>query len=383
MSSMPRRTSLRVLVLNGWVGYAPFEKRIRALRGECSSLHVLGVSRNLELGEQVTEPFEALGEIEAGHYLRRVPVMFGSIRRVRSAAHEADIVYALGFEMGALAVAATRGMETRPAIVYEIHDIRNAVLGGAPLARVLRALERAVVRRTKLLVVTSESYLSKYYFPMLGIGRTASLVIENKLIASEVPERSRVPALRVGRREGDPIVIGYFGSIRCGVAWRMIKEWVQRSEGRVQCIVRGSPRGVPGFYEDVSRVDGLSFGGPYRDPEDLADLYGKVDLVWAAGNQTKVSSPWSRVCRFYNACHFKRPLIVAEGTDDARAVASHGIGLAIDLERPEVASSQLDAITEADLGVWAQALEALPDSTCTYVEEHREVFDLALRETVL
>ncbi len=376
MHTPTRSSTLRVLVLNGWVGYAPFEKRIRALRDQCSSLDVLGVCRDLELGQQVIAPFEAIGEFEAGNYPQRLPLVVRASRRVRRAARDTDVIYALGFEMGALAVACTRGLQQRPAIIYEIHDIRNAVLGRALSARILRAVERAVIGRINVLVVTSQSYLSEYYEPQLRFRDTPSVVVENKLLSSEMPNRSKIVARRPGRQEGDPLIVGYFGSIRCPEAWALIKDWVRRSKGRVHCIVRGTPRGIPGFHQDISTIDGLSFEGPYRDPEDLAALHADVDVVWAAGNQQKISHPWSRVCRFYNACYFKRPLIVARGTDDGKAVDSFRIGLTIDLEQPQMALDQLTAISDSQLDSWGQALDQLPDSTCTYEDEHRRVLDM-------
>ena len=364
--------SLKILVLNGWIGYPPFQKRIRSFLARSWSVQALGFNRDLQFGDSPVMQCASLGCFNKGRYLSRLKPLAAAILRLRREARNVDLVYALGFEMGALAVIACLGLADRPRISYEIHDIRDAVLGSSLMCRLLRWVETWFVRRLDLLVVTSATYLENYYFPILGINDVPSMVVENKLLPDELPPRRGITVK--DHCGGDPpkFVIGYFGSLRCRASWSVLKRIVDEADGRIQVLARGRPLGLDSFAEGVERTREIEYRGPYAESE-LPEMYGEVDLVWATGFHEKISRTWGRLCRFYYACYFKIPPIVCKGSGDEVAVVKYDIGLAVDLEYPDLAIEQILGIDSNMLTNWNRNLDSLPDEVCCYTDENDRI----------
>ena len=134
-----------------------------------------------------------------------------------------------------------------------------------------------------------------------------------------------------------PLRIGYFGSLRCPEAWNTLQQIAKNANGAISIHVRGTPVGIDSFY-----------GGPYRDPDDIQHIYETVDVVWSAGFNKKASYVWSRTCKFYNACYYKRPIIAQAGTDEGKVIEDLNIGFCIDLNNKSGAIRQIIEVDPID-----------------------------------
>jgi succinoglycan biosynthesis protein ExoL len=75
------------------------------------------------------------------------------------------------------------------------------------------------------------------------------------------------------------------------------------------------------------RLPNVSFGGSYRNPQDLPDIYGKVHFVWASdfldpgGN-----SEWCLTNRIYEGGLMGAVLLGARDNATGRMIEEHGLG---------------------------------------------------------
>lgn len=102
--------------------------------------------------------------------------------------------------------------------------------------------------------------------------------------------------------------------------------------GRYRVLLRGKPAldQLPQFHATVAANPDLDFGGPYRNPEDLADIYGQVHLSWLIDRyDAGKNSDWLLPNRLYEGCRHHAVPVALAGTEVANFLGDYGLGLTI------------------------------------------------------
>ncbi len=353
-----------------------FLKRIAALEELGMRGRILAFERNYFTGEADALPYISLGSINNGAYLRRVPRLLSAVAQVRRSGKTAHAIYAFGLDMLLVGWLATRFLRQKPMLVYEVGDVREALTANNGLARVLRWLERRLVRRSALVVVTSDAFVREYFHRIQGLTEGRYHVIENKL-PSNFPRPH--PQLPVESRGRSVLTIGYFGLLRCVQSWEILKSAVVRGGGRIRVVARGFPLPPSSIPEDASNIPGIEYLGTYKAPSDLPSLYAGVDLVWACApyrGNLDGNSRWARANRFYEAVFFGKPLITQAGNEDGRIVELEEFGMSIDLSDLDSAVKQLLSITHEQLELWTSRVRNAPSEMVRYTDEHERLLEL-------
>jgi len=269
-----------------------------------------------------------------------------NVKRLKARAQGAQVFIARNLEMLAIAAAARRLFQPRPALVYECLDIHWLMLSKAAAGRVLRLAERRLLAQTKLLIVSSPAFLSRYFEPVQQIGRLGvkSLLIENKHL--DLTPARQAPAW-TPRRPGPPWRIGWFGVLRCCKSLDLLTALAARRPDLVEVVIRGRPS--PAVFQDfpdiVAGVPGLQYGGPYH-PRETGALYRDCHFSWAIdfydeGRNSAILIP----NRIYDAgAQACVPLALA-GVETGRWLARRGVGVLLEdpLRELEPFFERLDA----------------------------------------
>ncbi len=240
-------------------GDARVRKRIAALRDQ--GWKVLGFTFHREREKQDVPPdWENihLGTTYNRRYLQRLLAFAGCMAvlwRQRDRLGECRAIYVVNTDNALLALLGRFFAGSRAPLVLELADIQAAMLGGGPLARVFRAIERFVLARCALLVTTSPGFVREYFHP-LQRHQGRIFLLENKVY----PSASLPPAAPAGPPVGGgrPWVIGCFGAFRCRRSLELMRSLARRCEGRVRFVLRGYPAGT--IAEDFHRL--IEGGGP-------------------------------------------------------------------------------------------------------------------------
>lgn len=368
------RTKTSVMFVTTSLNYPIHRKRLSSFIKDGGNFRAIGFDQknfvSISSGSSTEiNNVTVLGEIEPGNYISRAHRLLKNLLPLRKHAKKSDVIYASGFDAALLMLIATAGLQKKR--VYEIHDIRQQMLNNNITGACLRLVEKYLVRRTDLLIVTSEDYIKNYYKKRLNVDIKRSYNLENKLWPQDVYKDD------IGQPTASPLIIGYFGLLRCTVTWQFLVNLVKSAKGSILLKVRGIPqRATERFEKDIEEVPWITYEGPYNSPKDIFDMCQSVSMVWIAGYQGKDSYKWSRTCRFYQACCYGRPLIAQQGTYEYEAVRDLDIGLGIDLQDQDAASEKISAITEQDLKKWYKNLKRLPANTYTYTDESAEILNI-------
>lgn len=239
-----------------------------------------------------------------------------------------DVIVARNLEMLALGQRLRARFGGDVPIIYECLDIHRLMLRPDALGAAMRMAERRLARSASLLVTSSPAFLCEYFAPFGQIDAPV-LLVENKVL--ELTAAPPSPAAKAPA-EGGPWRIGWFGALRCRRSLALLAAFTRRMQGRFEVVLRGRPARseFDDFDAAVAAEPYLRFEGPYRNPDDLADIYGAVHYAWAIDffEQGRNSS-WLLPNRLYEGCrHGAVPIAMAE-TETARFLQRHGIGLVL------------------------------------------------------
>lgn len=315
--------------------------------------------------------WESLGKVEHGRYLARIPKLLAAVPKVLRETRAGDALYCFGLDMLGLGWAVSVLRRRTCPLVLATRDIHSVLVGSSGRARLLRALERFLVKRTLLVVCTSDYYVKKYYLEQQGLSDARYAILENKLDAEKLPSRELPPR----ERTDGVLTIGYFGLLRCPTSWDFLRRLAETGAGRIRVVAAGLPTGIEDIESDVAAGPYLEYRGPYLSPDDLPDLYSRVDLVWTIYPYGVPNQQWARTNRYYVAGYFRRPMIAQRNTPDGYEVERSGIGVLIDLDSPDEAIAAVLGITGTQLGQWENNYDAIDVARFTITNDYERVLE--------
>jgi len=343
---------------------AAVRRRVQGFRDD--GLDVTGFTMRRRDGEETPWDNVDLGLTFDGAYRQRIQSI---VTAARLAADDpklaaADIIYARNLDMLATAFLAKRYAQLKTPVIYECLDVHRLLTRSDPIGFVFRRIEGALLARSRRLVVSSPGFL-RNYFEKRHAGRYQAALIENRLAAgADYGQRPRPsPAAAKG-----PLRIGWTGVLRCSRSLNLLLDLAAHFDGRVQIAMYGQPAltEIPDFHERIRDKPNVAFHGRYKAPEDLAKIYGDLDVVWAGDfMEAGFNSVWLLPNRLYEGGYYGVPPIAPAGTETASWIDQRACGFTTE----EDLSTTLPALIAKLLADRAlitarrDALLALPDAT--------------------
>lgn len=299
----------------------------------------LAFSRRPAPGRPVEE-FVPLGHVMPLSRARRViPLVLAAGRLLvrRKMLVDIDLFIARNLDIAVLALFARWACGSTAPLIYEVLDINVSCTDPGWRGALFRRAERWVLACADLLVVSSPCFAIDYYEALLHYQRRWFL-FENKipkwvgplLPAQPTPGETAQTAPARKRRWS----IGLFGYLDDEKSWEILRRLAEALPDQVTISVRGTPYtnfDMGRFLADVARLENVSFGGPYRNPDDLAEVYGAVDIVWSMDfNFPTSNSKWLLTNGLYEAGYFGKPVLGLRDTAVGRVVESYGSGWCLD-----------------------------------------------------
>ncbi|MDB5447823.1 MAG: succinoglycan biosynthesis protein [Phenylobacterium sp.] len=338
-------------------------RRVRMLQAGGAEPIVLGFHRTDAPPEAIAGALAVdLGETfdaRLGHRARATALAALGAGRWKRLLQGCEAVMARSLEMLAVASAARAACGLKGPLTYESLDIHRLMLGEGVKSRAMRAVERALMRRADLLIVSSPAFLSAYFAPRQGVGRDLPIptrLVENKVLELDGAAAARPPM----RAAGPPWRIGWMGAIRCARSLDILADLARRRPDLVEVAIHGRPAYTEfGDFEGlVAGVPNMRFGGAYA-AEDLPALYGEVHFSWAIDYMEEgLNSSWLLPNRLYEASRFGAVPIALKDVQTGRYLEAHGFGLR--LGGPAELEAALEALTPAAYAQARRELEAVP-----------------------
>ena len=354
--------STRILCLVRRATHPTMMAQVDLLRQAGFQVEVMSFRGPFYVGRLSDSGATILGYIQNENYLKRLLMLRGAIPKVRAAIRHSQITYAFGADMALMALIAGLGLG-RPMILNVMY-LRPTQTAPGWQGKLMRAIDRVVIGRCRLLIIDSAGSYHHYFRGWLKT-RKQSLLMETKIEASRA--RGSMPKNGVPLLDR-PLVIGWFGVIRHLWSLEFLECLNRLPNGRFKVVIAGAAAPeFRGFDSFLHRNPDIKFCGSFQHPDDLPQLYGSVDMVQACLYPFPPES-WHRSIRYYEACFFQKPLIVRPG-EDAGEVEKHQVGLVLNEDSPKDAARTFSAITSDDWLRWRANMAALPRQHYMFTDE--------------
>ena len=357
------------------------KRRIRMLVAGGAEVRLIGFRRSTETSAIVEQlPAKDLGRTADGKLMRRalsISHALATLDRHADDVRDADVVLARNLEMLVLASRARKLYAPTASLVYECLDIHRMLLSHGISGSIIRSLQARLWQEVDLLVTSSPAFICNYFMPNAFPAPTR--LVENKVV---LLDSDRATASIIRPPPGPPWRIGWFGAIRCRKSLKLLSALAQVSGGAIEIVLRGRPSEsvFPNFPADIANLPQVRFAGPYRNPDDLAAIYGEVHFAWAVDYyESGQNSTWLLPNRIYEASLYGAVPIALRNVETGRWLLQRGVGVTFDepLERElRIFFHQLDQARYTQL---ADCMKALPHQDLIIDRTDCRLFVNALR----
>lgn len=271
----------------------------------------------------------------------------------------------------------TRRLTRSPApIVYEVLDINDACTGSGASARLLRFIERWLLRRINLLVVSSPHYMSSYYERYYNFSGPWML-FENK-----IPQHAKFPIRTTLRTtKSRTWRIGWFGYLDDEKSWQLLRQLAERHPLDIEIHVRGRPYNnfdTDRFLTDVAHLRNVTYKGAYKSPDDLSAIYGAVDMVWSSDlNNLGGNSSWLLTNSVYEALYFGKPLISLAGTAVGEFISEYNAGWCLNEPLETDLARLVSELTDTAYLQKCNSIAKIPADRLVESDEISRIFEIA------
>ncbi len=304
-----------------------------------------------------------LGKTENGRFIRRTLTVLGALLawpgRVLSRPPP-DLVVARNLEMLLLAVVHRLRGRRSPIIVYECLDVHRLMLGDGAVSSALRWLERVLLALSNGVIVSWPAAETEYLRKRQGY--EGPVIILENWVFDPTYTRARADAARTPTT-GRPWRIGWSGILRCRKSLAYLERVAEALGAGVEIRLRGLPAKdqLPDFDAVLARTPNLLYLGPYAYPQDLPEIFGGVDFVWAIDlYEEGLNSDWLLPNRLYEGMSHGAVPLVAQGVATAAWAAARGVGVELSGDLAESLTGFLSGLTLERYAELAAAVRARP-----------------------
>jgi succinoglycan biosynthesis protein ExoL len=307
-------------------------RRVRMLRAGGAAVVLIGFRRSREPVEAVAGVRTIdIGRTRDQRLARRavsVVRALAGLGRLAEALDGADAVIARSLEMLPIAVRARKLHAPRATLTHECLDIHRLLLSRRIEGSLLRLFESRLWSDVDLLLTSSPAFVRHYFAPRQF--PSPIRLVENKVLWLDQDAR-REPLPRPP--PGPPWRIGWFGMIRCRRSLEILRALALEAQGAVEVIIRGRPSDAifPDFAASLAGSPHLTFGGLYRNPKDLASIYGGIHFNWAIDYyEDGQNSSWLLPNRIYEGSLYGAVPIALARVETASWLGRQGAGVVLD-----------------------------------------------------
>jgi len=325
-------TMTRVAFFGHDAGDAAVRRRVQAMRDD--GLAVMGFMMRRKDAVATDWNNVDLGRTRDGAFLKRVLRIFSGARlaaKSRDALAAVDVIYARNLDMLACAFLAKRHAKLDTPVIYESLDVHRLLTRGDVVGMLLRWVEKSLLRRTVGLVVSSPAFLSNHFekhYP----GLYTPFLVENRLATGSDFGPRPDAGDHSAAQDGGRFVLGWVGNLRCQRSFGLLCDLADRFPDTLEIRLHGQParNEIPVFEPKIDARSNMIFAGRYRSPEDLADIYVGLDLVWAGDfMEAGYNSVWLLPNRIYEGGYFGIPAVAPKATETAAWIEQKACGFTI------------------------------------------------------
>ncbi|MBL8551574.1 MAG: glycosyltransferase [Hyphomonadaceae bacterium] len=334
------------------------QRRVRMLKAAGETVTLIGFERRAYPEQAGAEaPRHVLGRTQSGRLGARLLSIMGAVPRafmLRRHWARADAILARNLEMLAAALGASMLAGGKRRIVYECLDIHRLMHGDGVASRLLRMIERLLLRSVDLIVVSSPAYAERYFRTVQNYPGEILLAENKPLGAASVARQAR---------DGPPWRVLWCGNLRCRKSLGLLEALA--GAGRAEVELRGVAAAdqLPDLQAVVARSERIALFGAYR-AEELPAFVADADFIWTVDYfNAHGDAGWSLSNRLYDGLrHGAIPIASAANAETARWMEDRNVGVVLQEPLAETLPAFFASLTAERVEELRAAVRAVPRS---------------------
>ena len=332
-------------------------KKIKAFRakGYDTILYAYNRGNDFErLGNQDFGKIIDLGYFESGKgYLKKLLYHIKSLKRVFSENQEEDSICILFM----FDLALINNLFYRRKIVYHISDLTYTKTRLQPLVTLFRKIDRGIVRKSYLTMVTSRGFC-RYLYPEGDI-YNKFIEVPNYLQEDNPYKREEVKLIS----NTDSLRFGFVGLSRYESPIRFAKVIGERyPKHSFAFFGNGIPELIDKIEALTSTYSNISSHGRFNSSTDLADIYSNIDILICCYDILNMNVRLAEPNKLYEAIFFNKPIVVSSNTYLAEKVNSLGVGYSVNCEDEKDIISFIDSLSAEGINETIKKIQGIPTS---------------------
>jgi glycosyltransferase involved in cell wall biosynthesis len=309
---------------------------------------VYAFSRGFDLQNTNLLNYEIIGEFENGSSIKkRFPIMRNAMKRVFKKYSNKDVIYYI-FQVDVALF--FRFYNRKGRYIYEESDLSHTYMSSRLLRNVLEKFDCNTIKKSVCTVLTSEGF-AKYHF---GSSKPENVfIIPNRLNARILS----LPAITKREVNIDKLKIGFVGHPRFESVKNFAKVICEKFPQH-EFHIYGEP--LTEDFKFLKKYPNFFFHGAFINPEDLPEIYSKIDLVLSTYDTKYENVRYAEPNKIYEAIYFETPIIVSNGTFLETKVNKLGIGYSVDPMDDDAVISLINSLTNDSIEERIKRATAIP-----------------------
>lgn len=232
-----------------------------------------------------------------------------------------DCIYVQGMDMLFIACIYKTLFKLHVKIIYEIADLHPLVMENdkdflSKLTQMIfRKLDCQLCKNISLLIVTSERYYDFYFNKFIPPGKY--------LFMPNTPDIEAF--INYEKKSSGEFTIGFIGGIQCK---EQLKLLIQAAE-ICQIKLRIAGAGLDDEIEKICNEKQIYYHGKYNFMSEAAQLYSKIDCIFAVYNVNDFNVRVALPNKLYEAIYCEIPILVAKNTYLSEIIEKNHIGVSV------------------------------------------------------
>jgi len=351
-------------------------KRIKAFQILGADITVCGFRRKrYSYNESIYNDVNLIGfgETQEKSYFKRLPkLLYGFILILKNFTLFRDYkcIYCINIDMLILAIILR--IRYKIYLYYEVGDILNAFLGKAISSRLLRKVERFLLKYTDLVILTSPAFYYQFYKKIQKI-QFPWMLLENKLIQSKKPIKEKI-----NYKKTKKISIVYHGVLRCRRSIYILTKVAAELSKKCELHIHGFPLWVNQnlLCRHSLENKNIFWHGEFKYPDGIKDVLSDADMLWLIDlSENQSNAKWLLPNRLYDGIYYRVPMLAMSDTETGKYIQKYNIGWCFKQNIYKELLSLVSDISVSEIIAKKKALDTLPSQLACSLEQHKKIYD--------
>ncbi len=339
---MERKTNRKIVFILGSISQPRLIKRIKSFISQGYDVEIYGFDRGVyNINAQIDgKTIHILGHQQNGKdYMGK---FFRTIKEVRKVLKkyngEDTLFYGTNFT-----ITLSLKLNGCKNYIYEISDVLYGYKRFNLIRWLLKYIDIFLIRHSMLTVLTSAGF-AKFFF---GKNTPKNIIIQPNRLDFSFFDKKRPD--NIVPRSIDSLNFSYVGAFRSLNTIFRFARIIGEKYPNHQFHFYGDSIFRNEVIEIANSFDNVKYHGPFKNPDDLVNIYSNIDIVVACYDTQNLNEQILEPNKLYEALYFRKPIIVSENTFLAERVKELGCGFVINATDDHSIILFLNSITRNDL----------------------------------